>query len=500
MGAPQQSVTEAVAETPEEPGSAGRPSGGGRTLRSAASSAVAGVAARLASLAPDRLTAPLRAYPEERSSSGSFEARRANARRALTVVGLIGFGAISGFHLLGATLTMLDAFCLLLAPALLIWRPTLGQWIPLALAGIGFVGFFISAQINHVSLTDPRVLQWPSFACYYVGFLVLAGKDMERVCSLLCGLSVGVFFYFLQPGKLPPEPVVGANEAVGFEAIWKFAFGQWTVIILLFLLILIRVAVPLQALYLIAIGGFSLLEDFRSLATNCVVAAIIILIGWMYAGRIPRWQQLAIVGVFGGVTYKLVLKIASSGLAGDAVQRKTAKQSNDGVPFILAGRTESPLSISAILDRPWFGWGSANNISVEVFDRARRLAISLGFDPAYDFTSTWYYPNGDVALHAVLFEALAEGGMFAGLLAVWLLISAVSIVFNANRYGQWGSLATLIAVQATWDLLFSPWSYNVLPTYAILAVMYGARHLPKQDAEVQESAAAHEISGQPAIA
>lgn len=476
-----------------------RASDGMRALKSVASSAIHGVAARFASLIPDRVTAPPRSFPAANlSSTGSFEMRRANARRALTILALIGFGAISGFHFLGATLTMLNAFCLLLAPALLVWRPTTGQWIPLVLAGIGFVGFFVSAQINHVSLTDPRVLQWPSFACYYVGFLVLAGRDLERVSSILCGIALGVFVYFLQPGKLPPEPVVGANEAVGFTAIWKFAFGEWTVIILLFLLILLKVAIPLQAAYLVAIGGFSLIEDFRSLATNCVVAAIIILVGWLFAGKLKRWQQLAIVAVIGSVIYKLVLKIASSGLAGDAVQRKTNKQANDGVPFILAGRTESPLSISAILDRPWFGWGSANNISVEVFDRARRLAISLGFDPAYDFTQTWYYPNGDVALHAVLFEALAEGGVFAGLLALWLWISAFAIIFHSDRYGQWTALATLVAVQSTWDLLFSPWSYNVLPTYAILAVLFAARHLPaKLDEEHLDSADSGEIETHP---
>ena len=329
----------------------------------------------------------------------------------------------------------------------------------------------------------------------------MAGRDLERVCSLMCGVAVGVFFYYLQPGKLPPEPVVGANEAVGFEAIWKFAFGQWTVIILLFLLILLKATVPLQMLYLVAIGAFSLLEDFRSLATNCVVAAIIVLVGYLSAGKIARWQQLAVVGVFGGATYKLVLKIASSGLAGDAVARKTAKQSNDGVPFILAGRTESPLSISAIMDRPWFGWGSANNISTEATDRARSLAISIGFDPAYDFEQMWHYVNGDVSLHSVLFESFAEGGVFAALLAVALLVEAFLIIFNSDRYGKWSVLAVFVAVQATWDLLFSPWSYNILPGYAVLAVLFAARHMPaKVPGEDPDRAQTGQAPVQPALA
>jgi hypothetical protein len=455
-----------------------------RFLQSAAFSTVRAVAARYASLTAHRVTAAPRSSPDAtRPSGGSFEIRRAGARRAVIVVALIAVGATSGFHFLGVTLTLLNAVCLLLAPALLIWRPTLGQWLPLALAVIGFAAFFVSSRTNHLSLADPRVLQWPSFAIYYVGFLVLAGRDVERVCSLLCGLGIGSTIYFLQPGKLPPGGAIAdfqANQVIGFAAIWKYAFGQWTGIILLFLLIVLRAAVPLQALFLFLLGAFSLVNDFRSHATNCILAALILLTGWLFAGKITRWLQLTIVAVFAMVAYPLVLKIATSGLAGDAVRHKTTEQTGTGVPLILAGRTESPLSVSAILDRPWLGWGSANNISPEVVHRAAKLAISLGFDPAKPFEATWYTEQGDVSLHSVLFAAWAEGGVFAALLPLGLVLGSVAMIFNAPRYGRWTALAIYVAVQGVWDLLFSPFGYNVLPGYAILAVLFAARHLPSE--------------------
>jgi hypothetical protein len=113
----------------------------------------------------------------------------------------------------------------------------------------------------------------------------------------------------------------------------------------------------------------------------------------------------------------------------------------------------------------------------------------------------WHYTNGDVSLHSVLFEAWAEGGMFAGLLPLGLLAAALAIVFNADRYGQWAALAVVVSVQAAWDLLFSPWSYNILPTYAILAVLFGARHLPSiTGEEVPDSLNSGQISNRQTIA
>jgi len=129
-----------------------------------------------------------------------------------------------------------------------------------------------------------------------------------------------------------------------------------------------------------------------------------------------------------------------------------------------------------------------------------KLAISLGFDPTQSFEQAWYAESGDVSLHSVLLAAWAEGGVFAALLPLGLLVAAVTIIFNASRYGRWAALAILVSVQAVWDLLFSPIGYNSLPGFAILAVLFGARHLPsKVSAEVPGHAGSGAISNYPAI-
>lgn len=401
----------------------------------------------------------------------SFEMRRAQARRFATDAVLIALGATSAIQVMAFTSTMLSAACLVLAPALLLTRPTLGQWLPLALALVGFVAFFVSSRINDLGLLDQQVVQWASFAVYFVGFVVLAGRDLERGFSILCGIAIGTLIYYELPGNTYASLHVLAD-------LWKYAWAPWVTTIALYVLTVLRVSVQLQAGFLLLLAGFSLEQNYRSHATVCIGAAAVLFVGWLAAGRIPRWMQLGVVAAFAAALYTVVPKIALSGIAGEAIQRKTELQTMSGVPLLLAGRTESPLSIAAILDRPWFGWGIADNISPEVFDRAKTIAIWIGFDPTLPVETTWYLSNGRVSLHSVLLAAWAEGGVLAALLPLGLLIAALAIIWNAPRYGRWAALAVVVSVQAVWDLLFSPTSYNILPTFAMLAVLFAAYHLP----------------------
>jgi hypothetical protein len=413
------------------------------------------------------------------SSPGTFERRRASARRALSVVVLIGLGVTSAFQIEGYTLTMLAPVCLFLAPAWLLTRPTFGQWLPFALAMIGFVAFCISAQINGLSMLDQRVQQWAVFAVYYVGILVLAGRDLLRCFSIYCGIAIGAVIYGMMPGSASSMFYRSVAD------LWKYGLGQWIVIILLFIAIVLKLALPLQALLLIALGVFSLNQDYRSLATNCILAGVIVLVGWAGAERIPRWLQLGFAAASGLAVYVLLPRLAASGLLGVAIQRKTESQLDEGVPLILAGRTESPLSIAAIMERPWFGWASANNISAEVFDHAKRIAISAGFNPTVPLENGWYYANGDVSLHSILLGIWAEGGLFTALLPLGLFVAAVLIIWNARRYGRWTALVIAVSIQAIWDLLFSPWSYGLLAGFAVLAVIFSARHLPSMSTPIE---------------
>lgn len=425
-----------------------------------------------------------RPTPADVPSGGTFEVQRARAHNFLVDVALIAIGAASAIQVVNVTATMLTPICLLLAFAILLVRPSLGQWLPLVLALIGFAAFVVSSQVNDLAITDQRVLHWASFAVYYAGCLALAWRDLERAFSILCGVAIGTVVYSLLPGG----PSAGL---VTLADLWKYAWAQWATIILLYLLIQFRVSLSIQAFALIGLAGFSLVENYRSHAIICIATAAVMIVGALGAGKMARWLQLSIVALFGAVVATLVPAIALSGIAGEAIQRKTELQASSGVPTLLAGRTESPLSITAVLERPWFGWGTANDITPEVFERAKSVAFNLGFRPDFPIEGTWYLPNGDVSLHSILLSTWAEGGVFAALLPVGLLAAALMIIWNAPRYGRWLGLAVMISVQLVWDLLFSPMSYNTLPSMALIALVWAARHYPIED---HDTGGAHRVA------
>ena len=87
------------------------------------------------------------------------------------------------------------------------------------------------------------------------------------------------------------------------------------------------------------------------------------------------------------------------------------------MPLLLAGRSEPPMSITAILERPLLGWGSAMNLTPDVYTRAEHLAIRMGFSPTTPFDVFWELPASNYsATHSILLGSWAEGGVLAVLL------------------------------------------------------------------------------------
>lgn len=169
--------------------------------------------------------------------------------------------------------------------------------------------------------------------------------------------------------------------------------------------------------------------------------------------------------------------VARTGLFGSALQRKTIEQDAFNVPLLLAGRTEPPMSVSAILERPFLGWGSAMNLTPDVYTSAQHLATRLGFDPTFPFDVYWILPPTNYsAMHSILLGSWAEGGALAVLLPVALLVACFGIVWNFTRLGRWAPLGVTVALQGIWDIMYGPWLYNMIPTFACIALLFSATH------------------------
>lgn len=398
-----------------------------------------------------------------------FEARKRILGSGLSECALILAGATCVIPVLGYTLTGLSAVCMLVAPAILLVRLTPGTAWVLALACLGCASYGASALVNGVAPSDQRVLQWASFALYFSGFVVLAGRSLTRIFALTFGIAVGSIVFFAVVGF----PLVNVNT---FEDKWKYGYAPFVSLALLYLLIRFKATLAMQIAFMVALAGFSLSQNFRSHALVCFFVASALFVGWV-GKRLHRGIQMLALFVLAYLTSSIVTFVAESGLAGQSVQLKQQSQEVAGVPVILAGRTESPLSIAAIMDRPILGWGSADLIPPAVFEHGKSLAITMGFDPSLPIESMWRLPNGSTSLHSVFLTSWAEGGVFAALLPGFLFVAALTIVWNVSRYGVWAAPALLMSAQALWDLLFSPINYNLLPMLAILATVFAARNL-----------------------
>ena len=228
---------------------------------------------------------------------------------------------------------------------------------------------------------------------------------------------------------------------------------------------------------LAVLGLASLGLNYRSHALVCVLASAILFINYALGPRIRRgWQFAGLVMV--GLVFSYVMPaVAEAGLFGSALQRKTVTQDAINVPLLLAGRSEPPMSITAILERPLLGWGSAMKLTPDVYTQAEHLAIRMGFSPTFPFDLIWRLPPTDYsAMHSILLGSWAEGGVLAVLLPASLLVICLGIVWNFTRLGRWAPLGVTVALQGIWDLMYGPWQYNMIPTFACIALLFSAIH------------------------
>ncbi|MGW0023000.1 hypothetical protein [Rhodococcus sp. NPDC003383] len=400
------------------------------------------------------------------------ERQRAH-RAALTRVTLFVIGATSCIQLANVTATGLSVVCLLLVPAMFLMEHRGVDLMPLALAVLGWMSFLASGIVNDVNPLWPNAIAPAAFALYLAGLTVLTGRAVERIGTIIAGIAAGtVGFYAIEGIEL--------THTGNFLDLWKYGIAFSVTILVLFALTKMRVPGSVFPLVLAIFGLASLGLNFRSHALVCLVAAAILATRRLGV-RIGRGWQFSIV-ICSGLVFAFVMPIAArAGLFGPALQRKTIEQDATGLPLLLAGRTEPPMTITAILEHPILGWGSAENLTAHVYTQAEHLAIRMGFDPTFPFELYWRLPPSDFsAMHSILLGSWAEGGLLAMLLPLWLLVACLGVIWNFTRYGMWAPIAVTASLQGIWDLLYDAWTYNSIPQFACIALLYCAMHFRTQ--------------------
>ncbi|MFW0795323.1 hypothetical protein AAFP30_16030 [Gordonia sp. CPCC 205515] len=379
-------------------------------------------------------------------------------------------GASSAVQIANFTVTALSIVCLALAPAFLLMTHRGVELLPILLGVLGWISFLASCLVNHVGVLWPNAVAPAAFSLYLIGLSVITRREVDMIATALAGIGIGTTLFFLTQG------IELSNEG-GFLFLWKYGIAHGVTLVLLYVLIKARPGGIAPALLLGGLGVISLGLNFRSHALVCLIAAVLLLTGHFLGGRISRGWQFIGVAIF-GLAFSVLMPIAArAGLFGSVLQRKTIEQEATNLPMLLAGRTEPPMTYTVITERPLLGWGSAFNITPDVYAQAEHNAVSIGFSPTFPFELYWRLPVFDYsAMHSILFGSWAEGGIVAFLLPAWLLVACGAIVWNHGRFGIWAPLALVVSLQGIWDLLYAPWTYNMVPEYACIALLFGAVH------------------------
>lgn len=392
--------------------------------------------------------------------------------RAVTPGLILVFAVAATSAIQGAnvTVTALSLICLLIAPAWLLMSHRGVDLLPLLLAALGSISFLASCLVNDVSVLWPNALAPAAFGLYFIGLTVLTGRAVDSIAAALAGLAVGAIVFFAAEG-------IELTHTGRFADVWKYGIASAVTILIVFGLTTLRAPVLALSVALAALGLASLGLNYRAHALVCFLSAGTLVINHFLGTRLRRgWQFTGLIMIGVAFAYAMPM-VARTGMFGAALQAKTLEQETFDVPLLLAGRTEPPMSITAILERPLLGWGSAMNLPPDVYTQAQHLATRFGFSPTFPFDVYWELPPSNYsAMHSILLGSWAEGGVLAVLLPAALVVACLGLVWNFTRLGRWAPLGITVALQGIWDLLYGPWLYNMIPTFACIALFFAATH------------------------
>lgn len=382
---------------------------------------------------------------------------------------VFAIGATSGLHLMQYAATGLSVICLLLVPGYLLMTHRGVDLLPLFLAVLGWISFLITSLVNQVTLLWPNALGPGAFSLYLVGLTVLTGRSVDKIAWVLGGVGLGVVIFFAGRG-------IELTNTGSFLNVWKYGVAPGFTILLVFLLVVAKIRPTRIAAVLLLLGLASLGLNYRSHALVCLLAASTLWTRAYFGDRVKKgWQFAGVIGV-GLLFGNAMPALARTGLFGPALQAKTLEQDTAHLPILMAGRTEPPMSLTAIMEHPWLGWGSALRLTPDFYARAEHLALRWGYEPTFEFVGYWRLPPNDYSFHSIILGSWAEGGFLAVLMPLFLLFACVAMVWNFTRYGRWAPMVLTVSLQTIWDLQFAPWMYNAPAIYACLALLFCAGH------------------------
>ncbi|MHB1490639.1 MAG: hypothetical protein ACYCTH_09090, partial [Cellulomonas sp.] len=153
----------------------------------------------------------------------------------------------------------------------------------------------------------------------------------------------------------------------------------------------------------------------------------------------------------------VVPALGTSGRLGPAIQASFLANAQVGGDPVLAGRSEFPVLLATVMERPIVGWGQVPYASSDILTSAGKIAETFHMNVGGATLGTWINPvTGEVSAHSVLMQLWIVSGVLGlalGLLIVLLLMRAI---LNGTRSADLNAGLLFLHVCLLWDMFFSP--------------------------------------------
>lgn len=340
---------------------------------------------------------------------------------------------------------------------LLLGKGSISRAIPwVGLSALGALSFWVSAELNAapLSLRAATLTLFIGISALATGRIVGSSLNGARYFLLGVGLAWCI-----------SEVFFGSElTRSGLQGLWKFGLATpATLVVLTALAWRSRPAVAIAVLWCSSV--ISLISEFRSHAIIAFSVGLILLLGQGLKNNRGDWAKLLLtcVVLLGG--FLLALAAMQNGSFGEALRDKSLTQQRQGWLVFYTGRSEPPLSLAAISEKPVYGWGSVSEIGGSTVDSGLLAMRNLGASDLASVQAVWLRDGSSVNLHSALFSAWVEGGILAATIYVAVLGCAVVFAVSGARSKQ--PVYIFLGAIVAWDVLFSPLTPQ-------LAIVFGA--------------------------
>lgn len=399
---------------------------------------------------------------------------------------LAGITALTDFQIVGRIVAMEVLVVMFVLGLALFTRLPLPSRLMTMLMGFALlwlVAQFISDIVNQ-SIWENRLRGIARAGITIVmlyGLYVMLGNQLLRVRMMFLGLAIAGCLTPLLPNEL---------EDLGDR--WKFVYG--TPITMLCMVLSawfwhLRLRI-LSFLPTLTIALINIYLGFRSMAGIALAVILIhaLLVIFGTRGSMNKSKALFIAFLATSLVSAIVPLYglaAESGWLGEAQQERYLIQIDDEYGILLSGRTEWRIAPLAFLEKPFLGHGSwaederYAQMSWEIFTGSAE-ALPTGFSTL-------------IPTHSHLLGALVEGGIFAGLFWIVVLLLLGHCIITLIRHPVLiDPIISFVLILLGWAVLFSPYGLGnrVFACFAIVTMTILLQHARQLDRLISSRARA----------